>query len=362
MGKYILKRFVQIVITLLVFQTLLFLILDAQPGDITLQYLNNPDIPPEVREQVRARLGLDKPPLERYLQWLKNFATGNLGVSYQYAGRPVWALTVTDTSVSDDDKKKLIFFKPHAHEPAPIAAQMNVINQLLTGETLDGVPAEFDNRRVLRQCLLGRLTCAGNDAPEQACRPFDADRSGTVIGEGGGLLLLEELTRAEARGARVYAEVVGFAAACDPEGVDYTRPRAGGVARAVAGALADAGIGPEEVDLVIPQGSGVPAEDLAEAEALRSALGERASEVPVVPLCGGFGSLFAGAGGVALAAAAMALHRQTVPPAVNCDRPDPACGLNVSQEPRSGELRHALCSCFSVGGQSAAVVLRRYAA
>ncbi len=89
MGKYILKRFVQIVITLLVFQTLLFLILDAQPGDITLQYLNNPDIPPEVREQVRARLGLDKPPLERYLQWLKNFATGNLGVSYQYAGRPV---------------------------------------------------------------------------------------------------------------------------------------------------------------------------------------------------------------------------------------------------------------------------------
>jgi len=223
-----------------------------------------------------------------------------------------------------------------------------------------GAESKLNPMGLLRQCLLGRLTCAGNDAPEQACRPFDADRSGTVIGEGGGLLLLEELTRAEARG--VYAEVVGFAAACDPEGVDYTRPRAGGVARAVAGALADAGIGPEEVDLVIPQGSGVPAEDLAEAEALRSALGERASEVPVVPLCGGFGSLFAGAGGVALAAAAMALHRQTVPPAVNCDRPDPACGLNVSQEPRSGELRHALCSCFSVGGQSAAVVLRRYAA
>jgi peptide/nickel transport system permease protein len=89
MGKYILKRLLQIFITLIIFQTLLFLILDAQPGDISLQYVNNPDVPPEVREMVRARLGLDRPPLVRYFQWLRNFFTGELGVSYQHYPREV---------------------------------------------------------------------------------------------------------------------------------------------------------------------------------------------------------------------------------------------------------------------------------
>lgn len=93
MGIYILKRVIQIVITLVIFQTLLFVILDAQPGDITLQYLSNPDIPVEVREQVRIRLGLDRPPVERYFRWLRNFATGELGNSYNH-NRPVMDILV----------------------------------------------------------------------------------------------------------------------------------------------------------------------------------------------------------------------------------------------------------------------------
>ena len=89
MRNYIFRRIAQIIITLVVFQTLLFVILDAQPGDITLQYLTNPRVTPEMREQMRVNLGLDKPALERYFQWLRNFATGNLGISFTHYPRPV---------------------------------------------------------------------------------------------------------------------------------------------------------------------------------------------------------------------------------------------------------------------------------
>ena len=222
-----------------------------------------------------------------------------------------------------------------------------------------GAESKLNPVGLLRQSLLGRLTVRGGDDPAGACRPFDADRSGTVIGEGGGLLILEEHERATARGARIYAELAGFGAACDPKGIDYFHPAAGGLARAVTHALGDAGIAPEEIDLIIPLGTGVPAEDAAEADALHEALGERAAAVPVVPLTGGLGDLFAGAGGVALAVTAAALHRQTVPPAVNCERVDPACRLTVPTDPSECQLRHALCVGSAIGGQSAALVLRR---
>ncbi len=223
-----------------------------------------------------------------------------------------------------------------------------------------GAESKLNPMGLLRQSLLGRLTTAGNNDPPGACRPFDAARSGTVIGEGGGLLILEERGRAAGRDARIYAELAGFAAACDPAGIDYFRPAAGGLAPAIRAALKDAGIGPEQIDLVVPLGTGVPAEDLAEAAALHEALGRRAGTVPVVPVTGALGNLFAGAGAVNLAVAAMALRRQTVPPAVNCEHADPACELNVPQQPLQTELRYALCAGFAVGGQSAAAVLKRY--
>ena len=223
-----------------------------------------------------------------------------------------------------------------------------------------GAESKLDPMGLLRQSLLGRLTTAGNDDPANACRPFDARRSGSVIGEGGGLLILEAQQRAAARGARIYAEVAGFGVACDPEGVDYSRPGTGGLSPAVRAALKDARVAPGEIDLVIPLGTGVPAEDVAEARALHEALGERAASVPVVPVTGGLGDLFAGAGAVNVAVAAMALHKQTIPPAVNCERCDEACRLNLPQEADDGRLGYALCDAFAVGGQSGAVVLKRY--
>ena len=225
-----------------------------------------------------------------------------------------------------------------------------------------GAESKVDPIGLLRQSLLGRLSTSGNDDPPGACRPFDKAAAGTVIGEGGGLLLLEEHDRAVGRSARVYAEVAGFGAACDPEGADYTRPTVGGLERAMAVAMADAGIEPEQIDLLVPQGTGVAGEDAAEACAIRGALGRRAGSVPVSPLAGGFGDLFAGASAVNLALAAMATHAQTIPPAVNFETPAEGCGLAIARRAEQAEINYVLTGGFGVGGQSAAVVLKRYAA
>jgi len=225
-----------------------------------------------------------------------------------------------------------------------------------------GAESKLNPMGLLRLCLLGRAVTTANDAPEGACRPFDAAHAGTVVGEGGGLLILEDRDRAVAREARIYAEVAGFGAACNPAGVDYRRPEAaaGGMASAIAAAMRDADVAPEQVQLVVPNGTGVPAEDATEADALRTVLGERAETVPVVALTGGLGNLCAGAGGVALAATAMALHKQMVPAGVNFEHADDACRLNVPAQSAPMELEYALCSSFAVGGQSAALVLKRH--
>jgi len=219
-----------------------------------------------------------------------------------------------------------------------------------------GAESKLNPMGLLRQGLLQRLNNDDNDDPPHACRPF-ADARGTVIGEGSGLMILEDLDRAEARGARIYAEVVGFGAACDPEGVQITRPTAGGLDLAVSKALADAGIGSDEVDLIAAHGTGVPGEDDGERQAWRSALGERASDIPAFALTGAIGSLFAGHGTVSLAAAALALHDQTVPPTLTGKD---VVGLNLAAEPRKKKLTYAVGGAFTVGGQSGACVLKRY--
>ena len=223
-----------------------------------------------------------------------------------------------------------------------------------------GAESKLNPMGLLRQCLLGRLATTGDGDPGGACRPFDKAANGTVIGEGGGLLILEEHDRAVGRSARIYAEVAGFGAACDPEGVDYTRPTVGGLDRAMAMAIADAGIEPDQIDLLIPQGTGVAGEDAAEASAVRASLGRRAESVPVSPLTGGFGDLFAGAGAVNLALAAMATHTQTIPPAVNFESPAEGCELAIARQGVKAQINYALTGGFAVGGHSAAVVLKRY--
>ncbi len=213
---------------------------------------------------------------------------------------------------------------------------------------------------LLRQGLLGRLCVTRNDQGENAVRPFDADHDGTVIGEGGGLLILEEMKRAEDRGARIYAEVVGFGAACDGGAIDVLRPTAGNMGLAVRNALALADITPEQVDLIVAYGTGVPAEDATEVAEWNRALGPPAETIPAVSLTGATGLMFAGMGGVQLAVAAKCLAEQVIPPTVNFDRPAEDCRMNLSGESRSGELEYVVAGAYTIGGQSGACVLRRY--
>lgn len=223
-----------------------------------------------------------------------------------------------------------------------------------------GAESKLNPMGLLRQGKLGRLATRSNDRPAEACRPFDAAHDGGVVGEGGGLLVLEDLEHARQRGARIYAEVAGFAAACDPEGLRTDRPTCGNVHLAARRALAEAGAGPGQVDLVVPMGSAAPAEDALEAEAIRRTLDGR--DAPVVPVTGCVGNCFAGAGGLTLAVAALAIERQVIPAAVNVTAPADDCRLHLPRSSRPAEVRCVLTQAFSHTGQSAAMVLKRYEA
>ena len=225
-----------------------------------------------------------------------------------------------------------------------------------------GGESKLNPMGMLRQHLLGRLCSGRNDRPGEACRPFDADHGGTVVGEGAGLLILEDMQRARDRGATIYAELAGCGAACSPKGIDVGEPNPGSLDLAVTAAVRDAGIAPDQVDLVIAHGTGVAGEDRREADAWRVALGPAAQAAPAAAITGAIGSLFAGAGGVELAAAAMALHTQTVPPTVNFDAPADGCELNFARESRQAKLDYAVSGAFTVGGQSGACILKRYQA
>jgi 3-oxoacyl-[acyl-carrier-protein] synthase II len=225
-----------------------------------------------------------------------------------------------------------------------------------------GAESKLNPMGMLRQVLLGRLCTTGNDAPANAPRPFDTDHDGTVVGEGGGLAIVEDLDRAVERGAKIYAEIVGFGAACDPGGMNVTDPTAGGLDLAVARAIQDAGITPEQIDLIVTHGTGVPGEDRCEAQAWSAAMGGAHREIPAAAITGCVGSLFAGAGGVELAATGMALHTQTVPPTVNFSQCEDGYELGFLGEAQQRQIEYAVSGAFAIGGQSAAIVLKRYEA
>jgi 3-oxoacyl-[acyl-carrier-protein] synthase II len=205
-----------------------------------------------------------------------------------------------------------------------------------------------------RQCLFQPFS-RRNDAPEKACRPFDRGRDGSVLGEGAAVLALEELEHARRRGARIDAEVIGFGAAFD-------RGRRGaGVARAIRAALADAGIGPEEVDHVNAQGYSTVAGDIQEAHGIREALGNGASTIPVFAAKSYFGNLGAGSAPAELAASLLALRQSVLPPTLNYEEPDPNCPVTVvAGAPRPITRPYVVKIGFTDMGQCAALVCRRW--
>lgn len=206
-----------------------------------------------------------------------------------------------------------------------------------------------------------RALCTdSNDAPDKASRPFDATRAGFVLGEGAGMLVLEDLEHARARGARIYCEIVGYATSNDAYHPIAPQPEGVGAAKAITDALKDAGIAPEEVDHVNAHAASTPAGDLAEANAIRLALGEHGNEIPVTSNKGAFGHCMAAAGALETVMSVKTLEEGRIPPTRNYLHPDPEIGLDVVSEARDANIRVMTKHSFGLGGQNAVLVLRSW--
>jgi 3-oxoacyl-[acyl-carrier-protein] synthase II len=199
-----------------------------------------------------------------------------------------------------------------------------------------------------------------NDEPARASRPFDRDRDGFVIAEGGGMLLLEEWDAASKRGARIYAELAGYGATCDAYHIVAPHPDGKGAAAAISSALADARIAPDEVDYINAHGTSTPANDAAETRAIKTALGDRATRVAVSSTKSMTGHTFGAAGGIEAAAAVLSIHSGSVHPTINLENPAPDCDLDyVPREARSMPVRVALSNSFGFGGHNGVLVFRK---
>jgi 3-oxoacyl-[acyl-carrier-protein] synthase II len=214
------------------------------------------------------------------------------------------------------------------------------------------------------------LSCAGfcsikafstrNDDPEHASRPFDKDRDGFVMGEGAGILLLEELECAKARGARIYAEIVGFGMSADA--YDMVAIDRRGAARSMAMAIRNAQITPDKVDYINAHGTSTPVGDPEESKAIEAALGEHAKKVAISSTKSMIGHLLGAAGAVESIACIKAITDGVIPPTRNLVEPDPECVLDyVPNVAREAEVDYALNNSFGFGGQNATLVFKRFA-
>ncbi|MBE9042902.1 beta-ketoacyl-ACP synthase II [Pleurocapsales cyanobacterium LEGE 10410] len=200
-----------------------------------------------------------------------------------------------------------------------------------------------------------------NDDPAHASRPFDRDRDGFVMGEGSGILLLEELEHALARGAKIYAEIVGYGMTCDAYHMTSPVPGGQGAARAMELALADAELSPEQVDYINAHGTSTQANDSTETEAIKKVLGESSAKIVVSSTKSMTGHLLGGSGGIEAVAVAMAIANDRVPPTINLANPDPKCDLDyIPHTSRQRQVDVALSNSFGFGGHNVTLAFKKY--
>jgi 3-oxoacyl-[acyl-carrier-protein] synthase II len=199
-----------------------------------------------------------------------------------------------------------------------------------------------------------------NDHPEKACRPFDLNRDGFIMGEGAGILVLETLAHAQARGARIYCELAGFGASCDAFHITQPDPQGRGLSLAMKRAVAVAGLRPDQIDYINAHGTSTPYNDKFETLAIKQVFGDHARKLMVSSTKSMTGHLLGAAGGVEALICAKALQTGEVPPTINYEQPDPECDLDyVPNVKRQAPLRAVLTNNLGFGGQNAALVLRR---
>lgn len=206
-----------------------------------------------------------------------------------------------------------------------------------------------------------RALSTRNEDPERACRPFDRDRDGFVMGEGAGILILEELQCALSRGARIYGEIVGYAMTCDAYHMTSPVPGGSGAARAIQLALKDANITPDQVSYINAHGTSTKANDSTETTAIKTALGESAYKVAISSTKSMTGHLLGGSGGIEAVATALAVANDQIPPTINLENPDEDCDLDyVPNQSRAQKVDVALSNSFGFGGHNVTLVFKKY--
>ncbi len=206
-----------------------------------------------------------------------------------------------------------------------------------------------------------RALSTRNDDPTHACRPFDRDRDGFVMGEGSGILLLEELQQALNRGAKIYGEIVGYAMTCDAYHITSPVPDGVGATRAIELALKDAGLSPNQVSYINAHGTSTAANDVTETKAIKKALGDSAYQVAISSTKSMTGHLLGGSGGIEAVAAIMAIANDRIPPTINLENPDPECDLDyVPGKSRTQTVEVALSNSFGFGGHNVTLAFKKY--
>ncbi|MFD6907987.1 beta-ketoacyl-[acyl-carrier-protein] synthase family protein [Streptomyces sp. NPDC060077] len=209
--------------------------------------------------------------------------------------------------------------------------------------------------------LLGALTKDYNDDPQRASRPFDAKRSGFVLGEGGVVLVLEELEAARARGAHVLAEILGYSTSLNAWRMTDSPPDGSGAIESMQGAIADAGLQPADIDYIVAHGTSTPGNDLSETTAIKKVFGDDAERLVISSPKSMAGHLTAAAASLSMLTAIGAINHGVVPPTINQETPDRRLGLDfVPNTARERDVRHALVNAFAFGGTNVGLVVGRY--
>jgi beta-ketoacyl-acyl-carrier-protein synthase II len=210
-------------------------------------------------------------------------------------------------------------------------------------------------------CVMRALPIHYNEKPELASQPFDANREGFILSEGAAMFTLESLEYAQARGARIYAEIIGHSSSSDAFHIAALNPNAMGPARAMRWALEDAGVKPEEVDYINAHGTSTRINDPTETKAIKIVFGEHAYKVPISSTKSMIGHAMGAAGALEALACTMAINHNLIPPTINYETPDPECDLNyVPNKAFAQKVDVTLSNSFGLGGQNACLVLRRF--
>jgi 3-oxoacyl-[acyl-carrier-protein] synthase II len=275
--------------------------------------------------------------------FLCNMATGQVAIEFGAKGANMCTVTACASGT-------------HAIGDAAIVIQRGEVEAMIAGGTEAAIrPLVFAGLDPLK------VMSARNDEPEKASRPFDKERDGFVIGEGAGMVILEELESAQERGAKIYGEVLGYGLNSDAYHITAPDPEGKGAASCMRLALEDARIAPEQVDYINAHGTSTMLNDLSETRAIKSVFGERSHKIPVSANKSMMGHMWAGAGVVEAIASLLTIRDGIIPPTINYETPDPECDLDyVPNKARRAEVKIVLSNSFGFGSTNGCLILGKF--